>query len=193
MIKLKNILLEQPDEFPTPRPGKYNLRFEKRYKNGEREPVTENNVEVTAEDIKEFEKNKRLYPSYDITNQDFWNGIASEISNHPQSRIARIRITMTSATKPEFEIYITSIDAGTPQMLDKSYEESIEDIEFELEQGDRSKANCEGYIKIGDKKYGFAFETDEPGVHSDQVMWDDDSFQQETGLDETDIVAKLNA
>ena len=194
MIKLKNILLEQTDGLPKPIPGTYDLKFEKRWKDGEREPASVDDVDVTAEDIKKFAiEVKRYKLSHDITTQDFWNMIASEATGFPQSRISRIRVTSSSTGKPEFEIYITSIDAGNPQMLDSKYEDAIEDIKFELEQGDRGKADCEGYVKISDKKYNFSFETDDPGTHSDNIYWDSDSFEQETGLDETDIVAKLNA
>ena len=200
MIKLKNILLEQLNEFPTPLPGKYDLRFEKRYKDGEREPERYDNVEVTAEDIKEFEKNKRLYPSYDITNQDFWNGIASEISSHPQNKIARIRVTMTSVTKPEFEIYIDSVDIGnvtiTPPNKTTTYEDLKDDIKDQLEEEGENfvKATIDCRCRVDNKDYKFQFETDDPDTTADHIYWNSDSFQQETGLDEfDDIVAKLTA
>jgi hypothetical protein len=200
MIKLKNILLEQLNEFPTPLPGKYDLRFEKRYKDGEREPERYDNIEVTAEDIKEFEKNKRLYPSYDITNQDFWNGIASEISSHPQNKIARIRVTMTSVTKPEFEIYIDSVDIGnvtiTPPNKTTTYEDLKDDIKDQLEEEGENfvKATIECRCRVDNKDYKFQFETDDPDTTADHIYWNSDSFQQETGLDEfDDIVAKLTA
>ena len=200
MIKLKNILLEQLNEFPTPKPGTYNLRFEKRYKDGEREPERYDNVEVTAEDIKEFEKNKRLYPSYDITNQDFWNGIASEISSHPQNKIARIRITMTSETKPEFEIYVDVANIGNTTITSPTdtttYDDFRDDIKNQLEEeGDNFvKATIECRCRVGNKDYKFQFETDDPDTTADNIYWDSDSFQQETGLDEfDDIVNKLTA
>ena len=200
MIKLKNILLEQLNDLPTPLPGKYNLRFEKRYKDGEREPERYDNVEVTAEDIKEFEKNKKLYPSYDITNQDFWNGIASEISGFPQSRIARIRVSSSTATKPEFEIYVDSVDIGNTTITSPNdtttYDDFRNDIQDLLdEEGDNfSKANIECRCRVGNKDYKFQFETDDPDTTADNIYWDSDSFQQETGLDEfDDIVAKLTA
>jgi len=219
MIRLKNILLEQGmaridkklrkidrnlseqlNEFPTPLPGKYDLRFEKRYKDGSREPERYDNVEVTAEDIKEFEKNKRLYPSYDITNQDFWNGIASEISSHPQNKIARIRITMTSETKPEFEIYVDVANIGNTTITSPTdtttYDDFRDDIKNQLEEeGDNFvKATIECRCRVGNKDYKFQFETDDPDTTADNIYWDSDSFQQETGLDEfDDIVNKLTA
>jgi len=202
MIKLKQILLEQLNEFPTPLPGKYDLSFEKRWKHGDPEPVLEKNVEVTAEDIKEFEKNKRLYPSYDITNQDFWNGIASEISSHPQNKIARIRVTMTSVTKPEFEIYIDSVDIGnvtiTPPNETTTYEDLKDDIKDQLEEEGNTgvRAKIEGRVIVDkiEKPYDIQFITDDPETTADEIFFDDDSFQQETGLDEIDdIFPRLTA
>ena len=200
MIKLKQILLEQLNEFPTPLPGKYDLSFEKRWKHGDPEPVLEKNVEVTAEDIKEFEKNKRLYPSYDITNQDFWNGIASEISGFPQSRIARIRVSSSTATKPEFEIYVDVANIGNTTITSPNdtttYDDFRDDIKDQLEEeGDNFvKATIECRCRVNNQDYKFQFETDDPDTTADNIYWDSDSFQQETGLDEfDDIVNKLTA
>ena len=58
MIKLKNILLEQFDNVPTPAPGTYNLRFTVNYRDGNREPVSEKDIQVSDQDVQEFEINR---------------------------------------------------------------------------------------------------------------------------------------
>ena len=152
MIKLKNILLEQFDNVPEPTPGTYNLKFEQNYKDGERDPVTENNVQVTEQDIEEFEKNKSIY---NLSNEDFWKGIASNINNHPQNRISRIRVESSIASKPEFEIYIDEVSIGnyttTSPDDTTTYDDFRNDIKDQLEdQGDNFvKANVEGRCRVG--------------------------------------------
>ena len=204
MIKLKNILLEQFDNVPEPTPGTYNLKFEQNYKDGERDPVTENNVQVTEQDIEEFEKNKSIY---NLSNEDFWKGIASNINNHPQNRISRIRVESSiaskvetvSAGKPEFEIYIDEVSIGnyttTSPDDTTTYDDFRNDIKDQLEdQGDNFvKANVEGRCRVGNTDYKFQFETDDPDTTADNIYWDSDSFEQETGLDELDVLDKLTA
>ena len=37
------------------------------------------------------------------------------------------------------------------------------------------------------------FQTDDPDITADEIFFDDDSFEQATGLDEQDILDKLTA
>jgi len=198
MIKLKNILLEQLDTVPQPAPGTYNLRFTVNYRDGNREPGNEPNVQVSDQDVQEFEKNKSLY---NLSNEDFWKDISGELSNASPKLISGIKVEIVSAEKPEFSVHIDSVDidnetiSPTPQF--SSYEDVKDDMRDLLPDDPNmltTKARVEGHVKIGDNKYEFNFETQDADddVEPDQIYWQSDSFEQVTELDETDVVNKLN-
>ena len=194
MIKLKNILLEQFDNVPTPAPGTYNLRFTVNYRDGNREPVSEKDIQVSDQDIQEFEKNKSLY---NLSDEDFWKDISGELSNSSPKLISGIKVETVSAGKPEFEIYIDSVDIGSTTITTPNdtttYDDVKNDIQDQLDdEGDNFvKAKIEGRVKIGNTDYKFQFDTDDPNTTADNIYWDSDSFEQETGLDEQDILDKL--
>ena len=106
-----------------------------------------------------------------------------------------------SAEKPEFTVHIDSVDidnetiSPTPQF--SSYEDVKDDMRDLLDGPGilNNRARVEGHVKIGNDKYEFNFETQDPDddVEPDQIYWQSDSFEQVTNLDETDVVAKLNA
>jgi len=106
-----------------------------------------------------------------------------------------------SAEKPEFTVHIDSVDidnetiSPTPQF--SSYEDVKDDMRDLLDGPGilNNRARVEGHVKIGNNEYEFNFETQDPDddVEPDQIYWQSDSFEQVTELDETDIVAKLNA
>jgi len=105
-----------------------------------------------------------------------------------------------SAEKPEFEIYVDSVDIGNTTITSPNdtttYDDFRNDIQDLLDdEGDNFvKANIECRCRVNNKDYKFQFETDDPDTTADNIYWDSDSFQQETGLDEfDDIVAKLTA
>ncbi len=112
-----------------------------------------------------------------------------------------IKITgIKSAEKPEFEIYIDRVDIGNTTITSPNdtttYDDFRNDIQDLLDdEGDNFvKAKVEGRVKVGNMDYKFQFETDDPDTTADNIYWDSDSFQQETGLDEfDDIVNKLTA
>ena len=196
MIKLKNILLEQFDSVPTPAPGTYNLRFTVNYRDGNREPVSEKNIQVSEQDVQEFLKNKSLY---NLSNEDVWKDISGELSNASPKLISGIKVETVSAGKPEFEIYIDEVSIGnyttTSPDDTTTYDDFRNDIKDQLEdQGDNFvKANVEGRCRVGNTDYKFQFETDDPDTTADNIYWDSDSFEQETGLDELDVLDKLTA
>ena len=108
-------------------------------------------------------------------------------------------IGIKSAEKPEFEIYIDSVDIGSTTITSPNntttYDDFRNDIQDLLDdEGDNFvKAKVEGRVKIGNADYKFQFETDDPDTTADNIYWDSDSFEQETGLDEQDILDKLTA
>ena len=108
-------------------------------------------------------------------------------------------IGIKSAEKPEFEIYIDSVDIGSTTITTPNdtttYDDVKNDIQDQLDdEGDNFvKAKVEGRVKIGNTDYKFQFETDDPDTTADNIYWDSDSFEQETGLDEQDILDKLTA
>ena len=108
-------------------------------------------------------------------------------------------IGIKSAEKPEFEIYIDSVDIGSTTITSPNntttYDDFRNDIQDLLDdEGDNFvKAKVEGRVKIGNTDYKFQFETDDPDTTADNIYWDSDSFEQETGLDEQDILDKLTA
>jgi len=117
---------------------------------------------------------------------------------HPTIKITGI---IDSAEKPEFSVHIDTVDidnetiSPTPQF--SSYEDVKDDMRDLLPDDPNmltTKARVEGHVKIGDNKYEFNFETQDPDedVEPDQIYWQSDSFEQVTELDETDIVDKLN-
>ena len=55
-----------------------NLKFTVNYRDGNREPVNEKDVQVSEQDVQEFLKNKSLY---NLSNEDFWKDISGELSN----------------------------------------------------------------------------------------------------------------
>jgi len=117
-------------------------------------------------------------------------------SYNPTIKITGIR----SAEKPEFEIYVDSVDIGNTTITSPNdtttYDDFRNDIQDLLdEEGDNFvKANIECRCRVNNTDYKFQFETDDPDTTADNIYWDSDSFQQETGLDEfDDIVAKLTA
>ena len=194
MIKLKNILLEQLNNVPAPAPGTYNLKFTVNYRDGNREPVNEKDVQVSEQDVQEFLKNKSLY---NLSNEDFWKDISGELSNASPKLISGIKVETVSAGKPEFEIYIDSVDIGSTTITTPNdtttYDDVKNDIQDQLDdEGDNFvKAKIEGRVKIGNTDYKFQFDTDDPNTTADNIYWDSDSFEQETGLDEQDILDKL--
>ena len=131
----------------------------------------------TADSEIEFDRDRRYYPTIKIT------GIKD------------------SAEKPEFTVHIDSVDidnetiSPTPQF--SSYEDVKDDMRDLLDGPGmlNNRARVEGHVKIGNNKYEFNFETQDPDddVEPDQIYWQSDSFEQVTELDETDVVAKLNA
>ena len=111
-----------------------------------------------------------------------------------------IKITgIRSAEKPEFEIYIDIVDIGNTTITSPNdtttYDDFRNDIQDQLDaEGDNFvKAKVEGRVKVGNMDYKFQFETDDPDTTADNIYWDSDSFEQETGLDEQDILDKLTA
>ena len=196
MIKLKQILLEQFDNVPTPAPGTYNLRFTVNYRDGNREPVSEKDVQVSEQDVQEFEKNKSLY---NLSNEDFWKDISGELSNASPKLISGIKVESSSARKPEFEIYIDSVDIGNTTITSPNdtttYDDFRNDIQDQLDDEGQNfvKAKVECRCRIGNTDYKFQFETDDPDTTVDNIYWDSDSFEQETGLNEQDILDKLTA
>lgn len=102
-----------------------------------------------------------------------------------------------SAEKPQFEIYIDSVDIGNTTITSPNntttYDDFRNDIQDQLDaEGDNFvKAKVEGRVKVNNTDYKFQFETDDPDTTADNIYWDSDSFEQETGLDEQDILDKL--
>ena len=196
MIKLKNILLEQLNNVPAPAPGTYNLKFTVNYRDGNREPVNEKDVQVSDQDVQEFEKNKSLY---NLSNEDFWKDISGELSNASPKLISGIKVETVSAGKPEFEIYIDSVDIGNTTITSPNdtttYDDFRNDIQDQLDDEGQNfvKAKVECRCRIGNTDYKFQFETDDPDTTVDNIYWDSDSFEQETGLNEQDILDKLTA
>jgi hypothetical protein len=129
----------------------------------------------TADSEIEFDRDRRYYPTIKIT------GIKD------------------SAEKPEFEIYIDSVDIGNTTITSPNdtttYDDFRNDIQDQLDdEGDNFvKAKVEGRVKVDNTDYKFQFETDDPDTTADNIYWDSDSFEQETGLDEQDILDKLTA
>jgi hypothetical protein len=196
MIKLKNILLEQLNNVPAPAPGTYNLKFTVNYRDGNREPVNEKDVQVSEQDVQEFLKNKSLY---NLSNEDFWKDISGELSNASPKLISGIKVESSSARKPEFEIYIDSVDIGNTTITSPNdtttYDDFRNDIQDQLDDEGQNfvKAKVECRCRIGNTDYKFQFETDDPDTTVDNIYWDSDSFEQETGLNEQDILDKLTA
>ena len=129
----------------------------------------------TADSEIEFDRDRRYYPTIKIT------GIKD------------------SAEKPDFEIYIDSADIGNTTITSPNdtttYDDFRNDIQDQLDdEGDNFvKAKVEGRVKVDNVDYKFQFETDDPDTTADNIYWDSDSFEQETGLDEQDILDKLTA
>ena len=71
--------------------------------------------------------------------------------------------------------------------------EMIFKIKLDDEGDNFVKAKVEGRVKVDNTDYKFQFETDDPDTTADNIYWDSDSFEQETGLDEQDILDKLTA
>ena len=106
-------------------------------------------------------------------------------------------IGIKSTEKPQFEIYIDSVDIGSTTITTPNdtttYDDVKNDIQDQLDDEGENfvKAKIEGRVKIGNTDYKFQFETDDPDTTADNIYWDSDSFEQETGLDEQDILDKL--
>jgi hypothetical protein len=111
-----------------------------------------------------------------------------------------IKITgIQSAEKPEFEIYIDSVDIGSTTITTPNntttYDDVKDDIQDQLDaEGENFvKAKVEGRVMVGNNEYSIYFQTDDPDITADEIFFDDDSFEQATGLDEQDILDKLTA
>jgi hypothetical protein len=108
-------------------------------------------------------------------------------------------IGIKSAEKPEFEIYVDSVDIGSTTITSPNdtttFDDFRTDIQDQLEaEGDNFvKAKIECRCRVNNTDYKFQFETDDPDTTADNIYWDSDSFEQETGLDEQDILDKLTA
>jgi len=196
MIRLKHLLTEQLANVPAPAPGTYNLRFTINYRDGNREPVNEKNVQISEQDIKEFERNKSLYK---LSNEDFWKDISGNLSSVSPKSISGIKVESSKARKPEFEIYIDSIDIGSTTITTPNdtttYDDVKDDIQDQLDAEGQNfvKAKVEGRVMVGNNKYDIYFQTDDPDITADEIFFNDDSFEQLTGLDEQDILDKLIA
>ena len=116
-------------------------------------------------------------------------------SYYPTIKITGIR----SAEKPEFEIYIDSVDIGSTTITTPNntttYDDVKDDIQNQLDaEGENFvKAKVEGRVMVGNNEYSIYFQTDDPDITADEIFFDDDSFEQATGLDEQDILDKLTA
>ena len=114
---------------------------------------------------------------------------------YPTIKITGIR----SAEKPQFEIYIDSVDIGSTTITTPNdtttYDDVKDDIQNQLDaEGENFvKAKVEGRVMVGNNEYSIYFQTDDPDITADEIFFDDDSFEQATGLDEQDILDKLTA
>ena len=212
MIKLKNILLESMGNALN---ESDNATYERRVKKAKDFADTLTSVTFMGYGFNELEPNLFKGEFRIMGDADDYNDAYEAISidyvidekgstayppegDEDRRYYPTIKITgIKSAEKPEFEIYIDSVDIGSTTITTPNdtttYDDVKNDIQDQLDdEGDNFvKAKIEGRVKIGNTDYKFQFETDDPDTTVDNIYWDSDSFEQETGLDEQDILDKL--
>ena len=221
MIKLKNILLESMGNALN---ESDNATYERRVANAEefakdlsKNPDVDVNISFFGYGFNELEPNY-FAGEFRIINGDDYDKAYEEISTDyvidekgstadreiefggdrrydPTIKIIGIK----SAEKPEFEIYIDSVEIGSTTITTPNnttiYDDVKDDIQDQLDEEGQNfvKAKVEGPVKVGNNDYSIYFQTDDPDITADEIFFNDDSFEQETGLDEQDILDKLTA
>jgi hypothetical protein len=215
MIKLKNILLESMGNALN---ESDNATYEQRVKKAKDFADTLTSVTFMGYGFNELEPNLFKGEFRIMGDADDYNNAYEAISidyvidekgssayppegdedrrYYPTIKIIGIK---DSAEKPEFEIYIDSVDIGNTTITSPNdtttFDDFRTDIQDQLEaEGDNFvKAKIECRCRVDNVDYKFQFETDDPDTTADNIYWDSDSFEQETGLDEQDILDKLTA